>query len=66
MPIGPIGEFKIESESEADYYLRNLLAQHKYRSMDEVHSRAREIKDPRIKLYFINKGKEMLKAYGIE
>jgi hypothetical protein len=45
MPIGPIGEFKIESESEADYYLRNLLAQHKYRSMDEVHSRAREIKD---------------------
>jgi hypothetical protein len=34
--------------------------------MDEVHSRAREIKDPRIKLYFIDKGKEMLKAYGIE
>ena len=66
MPIGPIGEFKIESESEADYYLRNLLAQHKYRSMDEVHSRAREIKDPRIKLHFIDKGKEMLKAYGIE
>ena len=66
MPIGPIGEFKIESESEADHYLRNLLAQHKYRSMDEVRSRAREIKDPRIKPYFINKGKEMLKAYGIE
>ena len=66
MPVGPIGEFKIENESEADYYLRNLLAQHKYRSMDEVHSRAREIKDPRIKVHFINKGKEMLKAYGIE
>jgi hypothetical protein len=66
MPIGPIGEFKIESESEADYYLRNLLAQHKYRSMDEVRSRARAINDPRIKEYFINKGKAMLKAYGIE
>jgi hypothetical protein len=66
MPIGPIGEFKIESESEADYYLRNILAQHKYRSMNEVNSRAREIKDPRIKEYFTNKGREMLKAYGIE
>jgi hypothetical protein len=66
MPIGPIGEFKIESETEADYYLRNVLAQQKYRSMDEVHSRARKIKDSRLKVYFINKGNEILKAYGIE
>ena len=62
-----IEPYKIESESEADYYLQELLKHHKYRSMNEVIMRAQQyIKDDRLKNYFINKAKEMLKTYGHE
>jgi hypothetical protein len=66
MTVGPIGEFKIDNEAEADYYLIEFLSKPEYRSMDEVVIRAQEIKYPRLKVSFINKGKEMLRVYGIE
>ncbi len=51
----------IESESEADAYLKDLLTKSEYRSMDEVKMRAqRLIKDENLKNYFINKAKEIL------
>lgn len=59
--------FIIESESEADSYLKDLLEKNEYRSIDEIKMRAQKyIKDPNIKNYFINKGKEILKTYGQE
>jgi hypothetical protein len=36
MAVGPVESFKIESESEADEYLKDLLAEPKYRSISEV------------------------------
>jgi hypothetical protein len=54
--------FMIESESEADDFLRDLLSKDQYRSMDEVRIRAQKyIKDVNIKNYFIDKAKELLK-----
>src|SRR5262249_18926731 len=38
-----IAAFKIGSESEADTYLRDLLAKTEYRSMTEVERRAKEL-----------------------
>ena len=59
--------FIIESESEADDYLRDLLEKHEYRSMNEVKMRAQKyIKDAHLKHYFINKAKEISKTYGHE
>ena len=67
MAIGPVEPFKIENESEADTYLKDLLARPEYRSMTEVQSRAqKDIPDPQLKKYFIDKAKEILKTYGIE
>ena len=60
-----IESYRIESESEADYYLKSILEKREYRSMDEVKMRAQKyIKDDHLRVYFINKGKEMLKKYG--
>jgi hypothetical protein len=59
--------FIIENESEADYYLRDLVGKHEYRSMNEVTMRApKYIKDKYLINYFINKAKEILKTYGHE
>ncbi len=59
--------FIIETESEADVYLRDLLEKNEYRSMNEVNMRAQKyIKDEHLKNYFINKAKEILKTYGHE
>jgi hypothetical protein len=55
----------IDSESEADDYLTDLLKDLTNRSMDVVTIHAQErIKDANIKTYFVNKAKVMLKAYG--
>jgi hypothetical protein len=63
--LSAIEAFKIENESEADEYLRALLAKKEYRSMDEVNLRAlRYIKDKHLKTYFINRAKEILRTYG--
>jgi len=60
-----IETFKIENESEADTYLRDMLAKPEYRSMNEVEVRAQKlIQDENIENYFINKAKEILKTYG--
>ncbi|BCS47816.1 MULTISPECIES: hypothetical protein [Aeromonas] len=56
-----IERFKIENVTEADAFLRDLLAKDEYRSMDEVIVRARElVSDDNLRMYFINKAKEIL------
>lgn len=63
MTVGPVGPFTIECESEADYYLNELLKKPEYRSMSEVTMRAKKyIKDEHLRIYFINKAKEILKT----
>jgi hypothetical protein len=63
MPVGPIEPFAIENEHEADAYLRDLLANPDYRSMDEVRRRAEKfIKNEPLKTYFVNRGQELLKS----
>lgn len=58
-----IEPFKIESESEADAYLRDLLAKNEYRSISEVESRAiKFIEDKNLQKYFIRKGQAILDA----
>ena len=58
-----IETFKIEDESEADAYLRDLLANPEYRSMDEVYVRAQKlIPDARLRNYFINRAKVILET----
>jgi hypothetical protein len=67
MTTGPVEPFKIENESEADAYLKDLFERPEYRSMDEAHIRAQElIEDPSLKIYFINEARERLKAYDTE
>lgn len=62
-----IEPFKIENESEADYYLSDLLAKPEYRSMNEVNMRAQKyITNEYFKNYFINKAKDILRTYGYE
>lgn len=62
-----IHPFRIENEYEADDYLKSLLEKPEYRSVDEVKMRAQKyIKDDHLKIYFINKGKEMLKTMGMK
>ena len=54
--------FSIDKESEADDYLRDLLAKPEYRSMDEVNRRAQQlIKDQPLRSYFIKTAREILK-----
>ena len=62
--MSPIESFKIEIESEADEYLKDLLKIKENRSMNEVSTRAQGlIKDENLKNYFINKAREILKSY---
>jgi hypothetical protein len=50
MPIEPIKEFSlVESEDEADVYLKNLLNDPENRSMDVIHRYAEQINDPRFR-----------------
>lgn len=59
--VNMIERFKIENVTEADAFLRDLLAKDEYRSMDEVIVRARElVPDDNLRMYFINKAKEIL------
>jgi hypothetical protein len=61
-----IEEWKIESEAEADDYLKDVLSKPEYRRVDELLLRAQaHVPNKEIRVYFINKGREMLKAYGI-
>jgi hypothetical protein len=63
MTVGPIGQFTIDNEVEADDYLKALLEKPEYRSMDEARVRAEKyIKDDHLKNHFINRAKELLNA----
>lgn len=65
MPI--IEPYRIDSKDEADDYLNALLAKPEYRTWHEVLRRAQKyISNAQIRVYFIKKGKEMLKGYGID
>ena len=56
-----IMKYMIESENEADAYLKDLLDKKEYRSISEITRRAQDlIKDEALSNYFINKGKDML------
>ena len=58
-----IEPFQIESESEADDYLKSLLEKPEYRSIDEVKMRAQKyVGDINLKKYFIDKATEILKS----
>lgn len=58
-----IQSFQIESEAEADDYLKSLLGRQEYRSMDEVRMRAQKyIINVKLKNYFIDKAAEILKS----
>jgi predicted methyltransferase len=58
--------YTIDSEDEADDYLKDLLSKPEYRRDDEVLLRAQaHVPDACIRVYFIDKGREMLKAYGV-
>jgi hypothetical protein len=61
--VSPIEPFSIDDEVEALAYLNDLLKREEYRSMDEVERRAwKYIKDCNLRVYFINKAKEILKS----
>ena len=49
-----IEQFKIESESEADEYLDDLLKEEKHRNIDEILLRAKHISDPALSAHFIH------------
>ena len=60
-----VQSFVIDNEYEADEYLTALLEKPEYRSMDEVIVRAQKyVKDDCLRIYFINKAKEILRIYG--
>ncbi len=62
-----IESWKIESKQEADDYLKDLLDKPDYRRLDEVLLRAQKhVPDAQIRAYFIDKGKALLKAYGVD
>jgi hypothetical protein len=63
-----IAMFMIENESQADDYLKDLLENEEYRSMDEVNRRAQKfIKNETLKDYFINQAKAIFRTkYGDE
>ncbi|QWL62875.1 hypothetical protein HQ399_11760 [Aeromonas jandaei] len=61
-----IERFKIENVAEADAFLKDLLAKDEYRSVDEVIVRARKlVPDENLRMYFINKGKQILEALAV-
>jgi hypothetical protein len=56
-----VEKYTIDDESEADAYLKDLLAKDEFRSIDEVKNRSKElIKDESLRIYFINKAREIL------
>lgn len=58
-----IQRFKIENETEADFFLKDLLAKDEYRSVNEIIVRANKlIPDETLRMYFISNGKQMLEA----
>jgi hypothetical protein len=60
-----IQAFMIESEAEADDYLRDVLAKPEYRSMSEVELRAHSyISDAGLRKYFTEKAREILSPEG--
>ena len=63
MPIGPFETYKIESNTEADHYLKELFKIPKYRSMDEVLIRSHDVKGDELRKYFIEKGRKMLREF---
>ncbi len=55
--------FKIENETDADFFLKDLLAKDENRSVSYIIVRAHNlIPDEVLRMYFINKGKQMLDA----
>ena len=70
-PLSPhvyVGDAKpfIEDVAEADAFLRDLLAKDEYRFMDEVIVRASKlVPDENLRMYFINKGKQILEALAV-
>ena len=63
-----IETFNIDIEFDADYFLSELLAEPKYRSIDEVAGRVQNVvKGKQLQKYCIDKAKEILKkTYGQE
>ena len=62
-----VESWKIESEAEADAYLKDMLSKPEYRRDDELLLRAQKhVPDAAIRVYFIDKGREMLKDYGVD
>ena len=58
-----IQRFKIENETDADFFLKYLLAKDENRSVNEIIVRANNlIPDETLRMYFISKGKQMLDA----
>lgn len=58
-----IQSFKIEHETEEDFFLKDLLAKDENRSVSEIIVRAHNlIPDETLRMYFISKGKQMLEA----
>lgn len=58
-----IQRFKIENETDADFFLKDLLAKDENRSVIEIIVRANNlISDETLRMYFIGKGKQMLEA----
>lgn len=56
-----ISTYKIESEAEADSYLKDLLEKKKYQSISEVERRSLKlIDDEKLRKYFIEKAKGIL------
>jgi hypothetical protein len=53
----------IGSETDADTYLKDLLANERKRSMTVIRVYAVHIEDKRLKKYFEKKGMEILMAY---
>ena len=63
MPIDPVAENTIEDENDADFELDELFEEPSNRSMAAVVAHAQQLifVDERIKEYFFNKAKEVLK-----
>ncbi len=56
-----VEKFKIESESEADSYLENLLSNKEFRSILIVEERAMNlIPDAKLRAYFISQARKII------
>jgi hypothetical protein len=61
-----IESFRIDSIEEAIDYLKDLLDKPEYRREDEVLLRAQAyVPDVAIRVYFIDKGRELLNNFGV-